>query len=89
MTAALGVDRPRTPTRPRARVAAMVGFAALLVLWSLVIGVPNDTGGVVLWVWLATIAWNIDAPRGEHLDFGGTGGGPCWYWSSTGSARPG
>ena len=33
------------------------------------IGIPNDTGGVVLWVWFATIAWNIDAPRSEHLDF--------------------
>ena len=47
----------------------MAGFAALLVLWSLVIGVPNDTGGVVLWVWFGTIAWNIDAPGSEHLDF--------------------
>ena len=23
----------------------------------------------MLWVWLGTIAWNIDAPRNEHLDF--------------------
>ena len=69
VTAGLGVDRPRTLTRPRVRVAAMAGFAALLVLWSLLIGIPNDTGGVVLWVWFGTIAWNIDAPRDEHLDF--------------------
>ena len=69
MTAGLGVDRPRTRTRPGARTAAMAGFAALLVVWSLLVGVPNDTGGVVLWVWFGTIAWNIDAPRSAHLDF--------------------
>ena len=50
MTAGVGVDRPRTVTRPRVRVAAMAGFAALLVLWSLLVGIPNDTGGVVLWL---------------------------------------
>jgi len=42
VTAGLDVDRPRTHTRPRARVAAMAVFALLLVLWSLVIGIPNE-----------------------------------------------
>jgi hypothetical protein len=56
-------------TRHRNRVAALVGYAVLLVLWSGLIGIPNDTVGVVLWVWLGTIAWNIEAPARSHLDF--------------------
>ena len=44
VTAGVGVDRPRTVTRPRVRVAAMAGFAALPASWSLLVGIPNDTG---------------------------------------------
>ena len=62
--------RPSPDARgPGARAAAMAAFAALLVAVEPGVGIPNDTGGVVLWVWFATIAWNIDAPRSEHLDF--------------------
>ncbi|MET1058436.1 MAG: phosphatase PAP2 family protein [Nocardioides sp.] len=69
MTADLRVGTAPSPTRPAARIGAMLGFGALLVLWSVLIGIPNDTGGVVLWVWFGTIAWNIQAPREEHLAF--------------------
>jgi len=69
VTTGIGVRGTRTRTRPAARAVAMAGFVALLVLWSLLLGIPNDNVGVVLWVWLGTIAWNIDAPRGAHLDF--------------------
>lgn len=47
----------------------MAAYATLLLAWSAVIGIPNDTVGVVLWLWLFTIAWNVEAPRSEHLRF--------------------
>jgi membrane-associated phospholipid phosphatase len=47
----------------------MVVYAVLLAVWIHFVGVPNDTWGVALWLWFATIAWNIDVPRGRHLDF--------------------
>lgn len=53
----------------RRRLVAVTGFAVLLVSWSAVIGIPNDTVGVVLWLWLFTIAWHADQPRREHLRF--------------------
>ena len=56
------------PERHR-RAAALAAYAALLVLWCALIGIPNDTVGVVLWLWLFTIAWHADAPRREHLRF--------------------
>lgn len=58
-----------TPTRPAARVIAMAAYTALLLTWSWFIGIPNDTVGVILWIWLGTVAWHIEAPRGSHLDF--------------------
>jgi hypothetical protein len=69
MTAAVDAQRTGPLTRPVARTAAMIGYAVLLLLWSWFIGIPNDTVGVVLWVWLGTIAWNIEAPARAHLDF--------------------
>jgi hypothetical protein len=51
------------------RAAAVGAYAAVLVIWCAVIGIPNDTVGVVLWLWLFTIAWNADQPRREHLRF--------------------
>jgi hypothetical protein len=69
MTATLDRETAVEHTRPAARTAAMLGYAVLLLLWSRVIGIPNDTVGVILWIWLGTIAWNIEAPRRRHLDF--------------------
>ena len=59
------LDRPGgTPaTRPGARTAAMLSYAALLLLWSWLIGIPNDTVGVILWVWLGAVAWHVDSRR--------------------------
>lgn len=66
-------DRPGRPPRPytspRHRVIAMGVYAAAFVLWTAYIGLPNDPIGVFLWFWAAGIAWNIDAPRGYHLNF--------------------
>jgi membrane-associated phospholipid phosphatase len=59
---------PPTTSRP-ARVRAMTAYAALLLAWSWFVGIPNDPIGVCLWIWLGTIAWDVEAPRGTHLDF--------------------
>lgn len=62
---------PRTRSTSRgARVVAMGVYAAVLVTWSLTIGIPNDTVQVFLWLWLAVVAWNIQAPPRQHLQFG-------------------
>jgi membrane-associated phospholipid phosphatase len=63
----IGAEHPLT--RPSARAMAMAGYAALAVLWIWFLGVPKDTVGIFLWLWLATIAWNIEAPRAHHLIF--------------------
>jgi hypothetical protein len=69
VTAAVDVRDPEPRTRPAARTGAMLGYAAVLLLWSWLIGIPNDTVGVVLWIWFGTVAWNVDAPRRAHLAF--------------------
>ena len=47
----------------------MLGYAALLLLWSATLGIPNDTVQVFLWLWLGTVAWNIEAQPRYHLNF--------------------
>lgn len=47
----------------------MTVYAVVLVLWCLSVGVPNDTVQVFLWLWVATIAWNAQAPWRHHLQF--------------------
>lgn len=62
----------RSPERPTGRVArtlAMLVFFGVLALWSWTLGVPNDTLQVFLWLWLATVAWNIQAEPHHHLHF--------------------
>ncbi len=61
--------RVYTGTSRWARTAAMGGWGAALVLWSLTLGVPNDTIGIFLWLWLATVAWHVQAPPRHHLGF--------------------
>jgi membrane-associated phospholipid phosphatase len=56
-------------TRRKVRVVAMLVYAALLALWSEMLGIPNDTVGVFLWLWLGTVAWNIEARPRYHLNF--------------------
>jgi hypothetical protein len=66
----LPIDRaPMPPSRPSARARALLVFTVLLAIWIHFVGIPNDTWGVALWLWMGTIAWNIDAPRDRHLDF--------------------
>ncbi|MEI5671960.1 MULTISPECIES: phosphatase PAP2 family protein [unclassified Nocardioides] len=60
---------PARGTRRKARIAAMVGYAVLLGIWIDLLGIPNDTLQVFLWLWLGTIAWNIEAEPRYHLYF--------------------
>ena len=56
-------------TRNRTRIAAMVMYAVALLVWIRGFGVPSDTVQIFLWLWLATIAWNVEAPWRYHLGF--------------------
>jgi membrane-associated phospholipid phosphatase len=47
----------------------MTTYAVLLAAWTWVFGMPNDTIQIVLWLWLGTIAWNIEAEPRHHLRF--------------------
>ena len=47
----------------------MLVYAAALALWSELLGIPNDTVQVFLWLWLGTVAWNIEAQPRYHLSF--------------------
>ena len=52
-------SRTTTPSRTR-RTLAVAAYAVALVLWSAVIGIPNDPIGVALWLWLLAICWRLD-----------------------------
>jgi membrane-associated phospholipid phosphatase len=56
-------------TRRRARVLAMSVYAVAIVVWSELLGIPNDTVQVFVWLWFGTIAWHIEAPTRYHLRF--------------------
>jgi hypothetical protein len=60
---------PRTTTSRRMRTVSMLVYVVALTLWSLFIGLPKQTLTGFLWIWLATIAWNIKAPWRQHLAF--------------------
>jgi membrane-associated phospholipid phosphatase len=60
---------PQRRTRRWVRVVAMAAYAVALATWSELLGIPNDTVQVFLWLWLATIAWNAEAPWRQHLQF--------------------
>src|SRR3954447_6049819 len=47
----------------------MVVYALALVAYSDLLGLPNDTVSVFVWLWFGTIAWNIEAPARYHLRF--------------------
>lgn len=52
-----------------ARGLALAAYAVALVFWTMHFGIPSDTVQVFLWLWLATIAWNIQSPWRRHLGF--------------------
>ncbi len=56
-------------TRRWVRVVSMSVYAVALAVWSELLGIPNDTVQVFVWLWFGTIAWHIEAPRRYHLRF--------------------
>ena len=56
-------------TRRRSRIVAMVVYALALVAYSDLLGLPNDTVSVFVWLWFGTIAGNVEAPARYHLRF--------------------
>lgn len=56
-------------TTRRARVAAMITYALVLAAYSKLVGLPADLIQVTLWMWLGTIAWNVQAPWRAQLVF--------------------
>jgi membrane-associated phospholipid phosphatase len=51
------------------RVLGVLVYLVALTCWSLVLGLPKQTLTLFLWIWLATIAWDIRAPWRSHLAF--------------------
>ena len=56
-------------TRHRVRIVAMAVYAVALATYTELLGIPNDTISVFVWLWFGTIAWNIEAPWRYHLRF--------------------
>jgi membrane-associated phospholipid phosphatase len=56
-------------TRRGARALAMSVYAVALAAYSMLLGIPNDTVSVFVWLWFGTIAWNVEAPWRYHLRF--------------------
>ena len=62
------VADPVATTRS-ARVIAMTCYVVVLAAYSKVVGLPADLLQVTVWMWLGTIAWNIQAGWAHHLIF--------------------
>src|SRR5262245_28739819 len=56
-------------TTQSVRVAAMLLYALALVVWVAWVGLPKQPIILFAWFWLATIAWNLQAPWRSHLGF--------------------
>lgn len=66
--------RPALPTRrgvtrPQIRALAFVVYGVLLGAWVVTFGIPSDTVQLFLWLWFATIAWNVEEHWRYHLNF--------------------
>ena len=59
----------QTSTAARWRLLACIAYAVAFIVWVYVIGVPTDAVQLFAWLWLATIAWDIQAPWRTHLQF--------------------
>ena len=51
------------------RRTATTAYAVLLLAWCWFVGIPNDPAGVVVWIWLGTIAWQVEETPRDHLAF--------------------
>src|SRR5690349_19893815 len=62
-----GDSRPFT--RTWVRVSALAAYVVLLAVWVKLLGIPNDTVQVSVWLWFGTIACHAAAPWRYHLRF--------------------
>ena len=58
-----------TGTSRTARALTCGAFLLGFTTWVSFIGVPSDPLLLFGWLWVGTIAWNVQAPAGSHLDF--------------------
>lgn len=61
--------RPERATRPWTRSLAVITYVGALGAWTSALGVPSDAVQVFVWLWLATVCWNVEAPVRHHLGF--------------------
>lgn len=62
-------NQPGAVTAPVWRATALVAYAICFTLGLVYMGVPKDPYRLFVWLWLATIAYNIGAPWRTHLAF--------------------
>jgi membrane-associated phospholipid phosphatase len=63
------VARVTPVTRPWVRGGALAAYVVALIAWTELVGMPKGTVPVFCWVWLGTVAWHVEAPPRQHLDF--------------------
>jgi hypothetical protein len=51
------------------RIVSMSAYVVALACWIAVMGIPRQALPAFGWIWLATIAWNVQAPVRAHLAF--------------------
>jgi hypothetical protein len=61
--------RPSTRSNRLIRLAAITLYLAAIAMWVELVGTPKQTALVVVWIWLAVIAWDVRRPWLEHLAF--------------------
>ena len=66
---ATAVPPPAAPPAPAPRWVARGLFVALVVVWSVKIGVPADRVSMFFWLWFAAVMWRFGVPLRSHLDF--------------------
>jgi hypothetical protein len=56
-------------TRLPWRWIAVGGYAIVVVIWVIWVDLPTNPLTIFGWLWLLTIAWNVEAPPRQHLAF--------------------
>jgi hypothetical protein len=67
--AELPLERPTAVTPVRLRVVALLVWSAALAVWVETQGLPKQVHLAIVWLWAATVAWNVRAPVRVHLAF--------------------
>lgn len=51
------------------RSTALAAYAVALLTWCWYVGIPNDPAGVIVWIWLGTLAWYAEDRERRARDF--------------------